>query len=95
MAASCLSVDGEWTTGYRIRLLPACVPSRFSPTAITLVYDFTTYNGNRATVARLNADGTLDTFNPQSGFNAATTTVALQTDGKIVVGGSFLRCSTV
>ena len=58
---------------------------------VIAVGDFTTYNGTaRNGVARLNADGTLDTaFNPQSGFNAATTTVALQTDGKIVVGGSF------
>ncbi len=53
---------------------------------------FNTYNGiARAAVARINADGSLDTtFNPGTG--AATGTIfdiALQADGKIFIGGSF------
>ena len=49
-------------------------------------------NGDRAyarlRIARLNADGTLDlAFDP--GSNAAIATVALQTDGKILIGGPF------
>lgn len=52
---------------------------------------FTSFNGiamNR--IARLNADGSLDTsFNPGSGFNSDVTTLVLQPDGKIITGGSF------
>ena len=58
---------------------------------IIIVGDFTTYNGitiNR--IARLNIDGTLDnTFNSGSGSNNKINTVAIQTDGKIVIGGTF------
>ena len=39
-------------------------------------------------IARLNADGTLDTaFNP--GANHSVNTMVLQADGKIIIGGSF------
>ena len=52
----------------------------------------------RTCVARLNADGTLDTtFNPSGftpfGFNGGTPRpirgIAIQSDGKIVIGGRF------
>jgi uncharacterized delta-60 repeat protein/uncharacterized protein (TIGR02145 family) len=53
--------------------------------------NFTSFNGvtiNR--VARLHADGTLDTsFNPGSGLNNSVFSLAVQTDGKILVGGLF------
>ena len=53
--------------------------------------NFTSFNGvtiNR--VARLHADGTLDTsFNPGSGLNNTVFSLAVQTDGKIIVGGLF------
>jgi len=56
--------------------------------------DFTRLSPNggpavtRNCMARLNPDGTLDTaFNPNA--NTAITSIALQTDGKIVVGGGF------
>ena len=53
--------------------------------------DFTTYNGisiNR--IARLNADLTLDTsFNPGTGANFTVETTSIQSDGKIIIGGSF------
>lgn len=43
---------------------------------------------SRSFIARLNADGTLDTaFTPL--VNARATTLALQSDGKIIVGGQF------
>jgi|JI10StandDraft_1071094.scaffolds.fasta_scaffold30884_2 uncharacterized delta-60 repeat protein len=53
--------------------------------------DFTQYNStSRNYIARLNTDGTLDnTFNPGSGFNGLVWTIALQQDGKILVGGNF------
>lgn len=57
---------------------------------------FTTFRGQaRSGVARLAADGTLDPFNPGltiSGINGAAPQVyslALQSDGKVVVGGQF------
>ncbi len=53
---------------------------------------FTTLGGqSRTNVARLNADGTLDTgFNPGSGgFYSYVNSLAVQADGKILVGGVF------
>jgi len=54
--------------------------------------DFTAVNGTpRSRVARLNADGTLDQIfmNGLSGANAAVTSVALQTNGTVLIGGYF------
>ncbi len=55
------------------------------------VGDFTSFNGTaRSRVARLNTDGTLDTsFNPGTGANFLVTSVAVQSDGKILIGGYF------
>ncbi|MBK9989575.1 MAG: hypothetical protein IPP19_02265 [Verrucomicrobia bacterium] len=52
---------------------------------------FTTFNGSsRNYIARLNSDGSLDTaFNPGTGFDTYAYSVAMQSDGKIVVGGAF------
>ncbi len=52
---------------------------------------FTTYNGTaRNRIARLNADGSLDTgFNPSLGANNNISTTAVQSDGKIIIGGTF------
>ena len=41
----------------------------------------------RSYVARLNTDGTVDTFNP--GANSTVSSVVMQSDGKILLGGSF------
>ena len=53
--------------------------------------EYTTYNGiflNR--IQRLNADGTRDTgFSIGTGFNGIVYAIALQSDGKILVGGDF------
>ena len=51
--------------------------------------NFTAFNGiTRTRVARLNADGTLDTtFNPN--INGFTEEIVLQPDGKIFIGGAF------
>ncbi len=44
----------------------------------------------RSSIARLNSDGTLDTsFNPGTGANGSVYTIALQPDGKILIGGYF------
>ncbi len=56
---------------------------------------FTTVNStDRILIARLNADGSLDSsFTPGIGafltFGAAATSVAAQPDGKVLIGGSF------
>ena len=52
---------------------------------------FSTYNDtSRPRIARVNADGTLDTsFNVGAGANNTVFDVALQTDGKIIIGGNF------
>jgi uncharacterized delta-60 repeat protein len=52
---------------------------------------FTSYNGTaRNRIARLYANGTLDnTFNPGTGANDIISTVVIQSDGKIIIGGSF------
>ncbi|MCX7633653.1 MAG: delta-60 repeat domain-containing protein, partial [Turneriella sp.] len=58
---------------------------------IVIAGNFTSYNGTaRNRIARLETDGSLDTsFNPGSGANAAVHSIALQSDGKIVLGGNF------
>lgn len=58
---------------------------------------FTHVNGiGRNRIARLNSDGSLDTsFDPGGGFDNATYTIALQPDGKILVGGFFTGFDSV
>jgi len=52
---------------------------------------FTSYDGVSANrIIRLNSDGSVDTsFNIGTGFNSAVNTIKIQSDGKIVIGGSF------
>ena len=53
--------------------------------------DFFSVNGiNRRRIARLNTDGSVDTsFNPGTGANGEVKALALQPDGKAIIGGSF------
>jgi uncharacterized delta-60 repeat protein len=52
---------------------------------------FITYNGNaRKRIARLNTDGSLDaTFTPGAGANGIIYAIAIQSNGKILIGGEF------
>lgn len=52
---------------------------------------FTSYNGtSRYRIARLNADGSLDSsFDPGSGANAFVTAVVIQDEENILIGGDF------
>ena len=52
---------------------------------------FTSINGTtRSDIARVNADGSLDsTFDPGTGANGTVNSLALQPDGKVLVGGAF------
>jgi uncharacterized delta-60 repeat protein len=56
---------------------------------------FTTYSGvSRNRIIRLNSDGTVDsTFNIGTGFNNPVIKIALQSDGKILVGGTYTSYS--
>ena len=59
---------------------------------IVIVGAFSAVNGtSRGRIARLNANGILDnTFNTALGANNTINDLAIQSDGKIVVGGEFL-----
>ena len=58
---------------------------------ILVVGQFTGYNGTSANrIIRLNTNGSVDTsFIYGSGFNSLVFSIAIQSDGKIVVGGAF------
>lgn len=58
---------------------------------------FTKFNGvNRKYIARLNANGSLDTtFDPSAGFNSHVYSLAVQGDGKIIAGGNFTSYHSV
>lgn len=64
---------------------------------IIIVGGFSSFNGTqRNGVARLNANGTLDTtFNPGTGANAPVRAVALQADQRILIGGDFTTVNGV
>jgi uncharacterized delta-60 repeat protein len=53
--------------------------------------NFTSFNGNSVhRIARLNSDGSLDTtFNPGLGANGMVWSIALQSNGQIILGGDF------
>jgi len=54
---------------------------------------FGSYNGTqRIRVARINANGSLDnTFNPGLGVDGSVWAIAVQPDGKILIGGDFMN----
>jgi|GEM_PF-5360790 len=58
---------------------------------IVVAGDFTTVDGTaRNKIARLNTDGTLDTtFDPGAGMDDQVNAIAIDENGKIVVGGDF------
>jgi uncharacterized delta-60 repeat protein len=59
--------------------------------------DFNNYNGTPFKfIVRLNSDGSIDnTFDIGGGFNNTVQTISIQSDGKILVGGSFVQYSGV
>jgi uncharacterized delta-60 repeat protein len=58
---------------------------------------FTSYNGvTMRGVVQLNADGSLDTsFDPSASMSGSVDAIALQPDGKVLIGGSFQHFSAV
>jgi len=55
--------------------------------------DFSTFNGvPRSGIARLNSNGTLDSnFRPGNGANGTVRAIVVQSDGRILLGGSFIQ----
>lgn len=90
------SIDTSFTigTGFDSNIVRGAMALQ-SDGKIIVGGDFTTYNGvSTPRLVRLNADGTRDTsFNVGTGFNASVNSVAIQSDGKIVVAGGFTSYS--
>ena len=64
---------------------------------VLIAGEFTSVNGvTRNRVARLNSDGSLDTAfqNGLAGANDAVYSLALQSDGKILIGGAFTQVNS-
>ena len=59
--------------------------------------NFTLFNGvNRNLIARLNANGSLDaSFNPGTGADGIVRSLALQSDGRVLIGGDFTTVNGV
>ena len=84
------SLDSFFTTGTGANSSVSTIAIQ-SDGKIIIGGGFTSYNGtNRNYIARLNAGGSLDAlFNPGTGANFYVLTTAIQSDGKIIVGGMF------
>nr|MDQ3322804.1 FG-GAP-like repeat-containing protein [Acidobacteriota bacterium] len=89
-----LNADGTIDRSFTVSISTAGIVYRVVPQPdgkILIAGDFEMVNGaTRNRIARLNADGSLDAaFNVGSGANATIFALALQPDGKILIGGSF------
>ena len=84
------SIDGSFIYGTGFNDYPRDVALQ-SDGKIILTGNFTTYNGTSINrILRLNSNGSIDaTFNVGTGFNFNGNTITIQSDGKILVGGSF------
>jgi uncharacterized delta-60 repeat protein len=95
-----LNADGSLDTGFdpgaganeRVRQIAVQTDGR-----VLLGGTFTTVNGvARNRIARLNANGSVDTgFNPGAGANALVRQIAVQTDGRVLLGGFFTTVNGV
>jgi len=94
--------DGSiWVSEPSTQIYSAFTTSQFNGTVRTITKqfdgkilvggDFTLYGSTSCNyIARLNTDGSYDsTFSIGTGFNASVRTIAVQNDGKILVGGDF------
>ncbi|MFT6034067.1 MAG: putative delta-60 repeat protein, partial [Arenicella sp.] len=91
-----LNADGSLDTGFdpgegansRVRAI-----SQQADGKVLIGGDFTSINGTpRNYIARLNADGSLDTeFDPGEVANASVFSISQQADGKVLIGGEFTR----
>ena len=91
-----LNTDGTLDRGFQTEeLLGSSISSLVvqSNGKVLIGGDFTTVNGASRGIARLNADGSSDTsFQSVSGFGVFyrnVNSVAVQSDGKVLIGGAF------
>ncbi len=90
-----LNVDGTLDTtfgaGAGANVLPVQAMALQTDGKVLIGGAFTSVHGvGRTRVARLNADGSLDTsFDPGTGPNNEVHSLAIQADGKILIGGTF------
>jgi uncharacterized delta-60 repeat protein len=89
-----LNADGSWDSGFNTGTgASASVRALvIQPDGKVLIGGyFTSVNGsNRGRIARLHNDGSLDTgFDTSVGANGAVLTIALQPDGRSIIGGWF------
>jgi uncharacterized repeat protein (TIGR01451 family)/uncharacterized delta-60 repeat protein len=95
------SVDASWNPGIGANgPVFAVVPyptNSVRKGQVLIGGDFTTVGGfGRAHIARLKADGTVDTsFNPPTGTDDSVRAIALQTDEQILIGGLFTNVNGV
>lgn len=84
------SVDESFTVGSGVNGTVFCLAVQ-TDGKILIGGDMYSYNGIlKAYIARLNADGTLDSsFNTGTGFNSQVQAITVQPDGKIIVTGAF------
>jgi len=89
------SLDGSFDPGPVVGNLPYGFGVRSvvvqSDGKVLIGGSFTNVDGaSRNRIARLNTNGTLDTaFNPGTGADGMVSSVALQSDGKVFLGGTF------
>ena len=95
-----INTNGSRDTTFNVGAGPSNTPIAIaiqSDGKIVTGGQFTTYSGSGASrIARINTDGTIDTgssWNSGQGFDNSVNGLAIQSDGKIVVGGSFTNYS--
>ena len=90
------TIDNTFTIGNGFNGTPLSIVVQ-PDTKILVGGTFTSYSGvTRNRIIRLNTGGTIDnTFTIGAGFDGFVSTIALQSDGKILAGGGFLTYSGV
>lgn len=84
------SIDNTFITGNGFTGIPYCLKIQ-SDDKILIGGDFTKYSGTTAyRIIRLNSDGSIDnTFDIGLGFSKRVTSIDIQSDNKILIGGYF------
>jgi uncharacterized delta-60 repeat protein len=88
------SLDAEFDPRGGLSLFETDIVSHLavhSDGSIVMAGNFTKFTGvERRSIAQLNSDGSLDLeFLPEPGLDRAITSLALQPDGKVLIGGDF------
>ncbi len=91
------SLDTNFNTGIGVNGSVTALKLQIADGRVIIGGSFSSVNStNRMNIARLNPDGSLDTtFDPGIGPNGPVSAVAVQTDGKVVIGGSFTSVDNI